>query len=230
MVMKTLFFLSFIIITTTVYAQNKLVGTWKNDQFGSLVLKANGTGSFEGDAFTYTSNSSKIFVNFDGDVTTYSYQINEGKLIVSGGDFGQPVTFYKEGSSNKSTPNRKNTTESGGGIDKSIVGTWCWTNASNNSHTSSSNTRCIVIKGDGTYTYTYEGAISGYGGGGYGGSNSQESDYGTWRVKGNTIIVVSANSGTKTYSFQKKNHPKNGDPMIIIDGDAYVTYYQKSPW
>ncbi len=32
------------------------------------------------------------------------------------------------------------------------------------------------------------------------------------------------------WSFlDKNNHPKTGNPMIIIDGDAYVTYYQNNP-
>ena len=141
--MKTIFFLGFFIISTVAIAQNKIVGTWKNDQAGTLILNANGTGSFEGDAFTYTNNAKKIFVNFDGEVTTYSYYFNNGQLVVSGGDFVQPIAFTNTKSSGNPTGKSKNS--GGRGIDKSIVGTWCWTNASNNSYTSSSNTRCIVI-------------------------------------------------------------------------------------
>ena len=27
-----------------------------------------------------------------------------------------------------------------------------------------------------------------------------------------------------------RTHPKTGDPMIIVDGDAYVTATQRPPW
>ena len=131
-----------------------------------------------------------------------------------------------------STNSQSNTygSNAGGGVDQSIVGKWCWVNASSTYSSSSSSSKCIVINGNGSYEYYAEGSISGYGGGGYGGSSSQSSDRGTWRLDGNRIHVQSKAEGYKVYSFEKRNHPKNGDPMIVIDGDTYVSYYQKAPW
>jgi hypothetical protein len=224
--MKNLFFTIGLFIICLACAESNITGTWNNDEVGALVFNANGNGSFAGGAFTFTSTATKIFASSDDGDFTYNYKLVNGQLILSGGIFPAPVTFTKTKSSTSSSSSSKS-----GSIDKSIVGTWCWTNASGvNSNATSSSTRCIVINGDGTYQYTYEGSISGYGGGYYGGSASQSSDHGTWKLNGNTISVVSANEGAQTLSFQKKNHPKTGDPMIVIDGDAYVTYYQKNPW
>lgn len=206
-------------------AQNSITGTWNNDEVGTLTFNANGNGTFAGSSFTFTNTSNKIFASSEDGDFIYNYKITNGQLIISGGIFDAPVTFSKTKTSSSGTSSPKS-----GSIDKSIVGTWCWTNASSTYTSSSSNTRCIVINANGTYQYTYEGSISGSGGGYYGGSSSQNADHGTWKLNGNTISVVSASEGAQTLSFQKKNHPKTGDPMIVIDGDAYVTYYQKNPW
>lgn len=206
-------------------AQNSITGTWNNDEVGTLTFNANGNGTFAGSSFTFTNTSNKIFASSEDGDFIYNYKMTNGQLIISGGIFDAPVTFSKTKTSSSGTSSPKT-----GSIDKSIVGTWCWTNASSTYTSSSSNTRCIVINANGTYQYTYEGSISGSGGGYYGGSSSQNADHGTWKLNGNTISIVSANEGAQTLSFQKKNHPKTGDPMIVIDGDAYVTYYQKNPW
>ncbi|MCC6584020.1 MAG: hypothetical protein IT271_09975 [Chitinophagales bacterium] len=225
--MKNLFSLLLLVFTLQVYGQSNIYGTWNNEEVGTLIFNSNGSGTFAGGSFTYTSTASKIFAYSEDGNFTYSYKVVNGQLIISGGIFPAPVTFTK--SKNTSSGTSGNTKS--GSIDKSIVGTWCWTKTSGTyTNASSGSTRCIVINADGTYQYTYEGSISGSGGGYYGGSASQSADHGTWKLNGNTISVVSASEGALTYSFQKKNHPKTGDPMIVIDGDAYVTYYQKNPW
>ena len=218
-------FLSLIFILPVLgFSQSTLFGTWNNPSVGTLILQANGNGSLDGGAFTFTHTANKIIAFSDDGTFNYYYKFSNGNLVVSGGIFENPVTFRK------AKTNTVNNSSKSGSIDKSIVGTWCWTNASATYTSSSSNTRCIVINSNGTYQYTYEGSISGSGGGYYGGSSSQNADQGSWKLHGNTISIVSQNEGAQTLSFQKKNHPKTGDPMIIIDGDAYVSYYQKNPW
>jgi hypothetical protein len=63
-----------------------------------------------------------------------------------------------------------------------------------------------------------------------GGTSSQNSDSGTWWVVGDRIHYNSQTQGQGSYQLIKRNHPKNGDPMIVLDGTSYVTYYQKAPW
>jgi hypothetical protein len=225
--MNQLFTLLFFVLFFQTQAQNNITGTWNSDEVGTLTFNSNGNGNLAGGNFTYTNTANKIFASSEEGDFTYNYKLVNGQLIISGGVFPQPVTFTK---SKNSISGTSGNTKSGS-IDKSIVGTWCWTNTSGTyTNASSSSTRCIIIKADGTYQYTYEGSISGSGSGYYGGSASQSADHGTWKLNGNTINVVSASEGAISYPFQKKNHPKTGDPMIVIDGDAYVTYYQKSPW
>ena len=62
------------------------------------------------------------------------------------------------------------------------------------------------------------------------GTSSQSSDTGTWQVQGNRLHYQSRTRGKGSYQLQKINHPKTGDPMIVLDGEPYVTFYQKAPW
>lgn len=209
-------------------AQNALIGKWVSNDGSELIFKNNGKGYLSGEEFNFKSTASTIIASDEyGESLTYNYKINGNKLTVSGGMFYYPVTFIKstEAEEKSTASNTK------GGIDQSIVGKWCWVNVANTSYNnSSSHSRCIVIHPNGTYEYSGESSYSGDGGSYTYGANSQSSDYGTWTVNGNTITINSKSEGKQTLSFQKKNHPKNGDPMIIIDGDAYVTYYKKNPW
>jgi hypothetical protein len=111
-----------------------------------------------------------------------------------------------------------------------LVGKWCYVNVNSTNSGGSSTSECITLYANGTYEYYSESSMSVNTNEYAGGTNNQSSDSGTWRVAGNTIIANSKTQGTKTYSLQKVNHPKNGDPMIVIDGRAYATYYQKKPW
>ncbi|MCB0507789.1 MAG: hypothetical protein R2739_02695 [Chitinophagales bacterium] len=224
--MKLILSTILIIFIQSTFAQS-LFGTWNNSDYGTLTLNSNGEGSLDGIGFSFTKTASKLIATDEnGENFYYTYKISNNQLILSGGIFNGTVVFV---SANTKTINSINKSSSGT-IDNSIVGTWCWTNASSTYTSSSSNSKCIVINGNGTYQYTYEGSISGYGGDYYGGSTSQSSDNGTWKLNGNTISIVSQNEGSQMLSFQKKNHPKTGEPMIVIDGEAYVTYYQRNPW
>ena len=89
---------------------------------------------------------------------------------------------------------------------------------------------CFTLFPNGTYQYHREASISAYAPGIHGGTASQTDDTGTWRVNGSTVIVNSRNQGAATYSLEKRNHTKTGDPMVCLDGRCYVTYYQKPPW
>lgn len=48
-----------------------------------------------------------------------------------------------------------------------------------------------------------------------------------------TVLVMAQNPlAKKTDPFvEKRNHPKNvRDPMIVLDGQTFVTAYNKPPW
>lgn len=204
-----------------------LLGTWSvNGE--TVVFNADKTGTYNGNRFNYSISGNTLTTSDNTGTTVFNYSVNGNNLTLVGGGVN---VIMQRGSANTNTSQsntyNKNT---GGGIDQSIVGKWCWVNASSTYTSSSSSSKCIVLNGNGSYEYYAEGSISGYGGGGYGGSASQSGDRGTWKLEGNRIHVQSQAQGYKVYSFEKRNHPKNGDPMIVVDGDTYVTFYQKVPW
>lgn len=86
--------------------------------------------------------------------------------------------------------------------------------------------RSVTLYQNGTYEYYGESSSSGSNGSTAGNSG----DSGTWRLEGNQIIVNSRNDGYKQYTLILRNHRKTGDPMILLDGDAYVTASPRAPW
>ncbi|MBA4853102.1 hypothetical protein [Emticicia sp. BO119] len=207
-----------------------ITGTWSGNG-ETMIFQAGGQGSYNGVGFQYSISGNNISITGATGTTTLQYTVNGNYLTLSGNG---TTAILQKGKANSTSSGGYGQTQSGntvsGGIDQSIVGKWCWANTSSTYSSSYNSTKCIVINGNGTYEYYAEGSISGYGGGGYGGSNSQNSDRGTWKLDGNRIHVQSQAEGYKVYSFEKRNHPKNGEPMIVIDGDTYVTYYKKAPW
>ena len=213
---------------------DKLIGKWTTEG-ADIEFKPNGKGIYNGNPFTYTVKGNSLTSTDNTGTNTFSFMFLGESLSMSGAGINVVLTRghkgYKAETANNSTANTTaGNNNAGGGIDQSIVGKWCWIKASGNTQASSSSSKCINISGNGTYTYSAEGSISGYGGGYYGGSSSQSADSGTWKVVGNKIHVNSRSQGFQILSFEKRNHPKNGDPMIVIDGDTYVTYNQRPSW
>ncbi len=213
---------------------DKLIGKWTTEG-ADIEFKTNGKGIYNGNLFTYTINGNTLTSTDNTGTNTFFFMFLGESLSMSGAGINVVLTKghkgYKAETSNNSTENKiVDNNSASGGIDQSILGKWCWVKASGNMQASSSSNKCINISGNGTYTYAAEGSISGYGGGYYGGSSSQSADSGTWKVVGNKIHVNSRSQGFQILSFEKRNHPKNGDPMIVIDGDTYVTYNQRPAW
>ena len=144
--------------------------------------------------------------------------------ISSGGPFssgGSDPSRSESGSSGSRTAS-----ESGGSQPQELVGKWCYmANVTANDGGRSSN-RCFTLYPDGRYEYYGETSSSGE----YGSTASQESDRGTWSATSDTITANSQTGGSQTFRLEKRNHPKTNDPMLVLDGEAYVTYGQKPPW
>ncbi|HXM34319.1 MAG TPA: hypothetical protein VN920_03980, partial [Pyrinomonadaceae bacterium] len=86
--------------------------------------------------------------------------------------------------------------------------------------------RCITLYANGTYEYYSESSSSNP----YGSTASQDSDSGTWQATATSITANSRKHGVLSYSLEKRNHPKTGDAMIVLDGEAFVTSQQRPPW
>jgi hypothetical protein len=336
--MKTYLFILFLIpIVTTAQigakAQqgNKLTGIWQNSQFGyqmTLMLNADGSGEFDGEMITYTSQANKLSLTQDGQTTVYTYVLQGNGLTLSGGDLDGSVVFTRGGTQNTQTvqnhtqqtlqsqttgsqnanevigvwsgngesvefksngqcsyagnifqyqvsqghiilvtpqgnamlaysikgdqltltangqqftytkgsgnvghvPVQNQAQPDNGRVAQELVGKWCWTNVNSTNTGGSSSSECIVLNGNGTFEYASERSMDTNTSSFYAGTSSQSSDRGTWWVQGDRIYYNSQTRGQGSYQLQKMNHPKNGDPMIVLDGEPYVTYFQKPSW
>ena len=306
--------------------QGKIHGIWQNDEFGyqmTLMLNANGTGEFDGETISFTTQGNTLSITQGGVKNTYTYTLQGNALTLSGGDLDKAITFKKAGvgeaaqqnesialpvtkssasgliglwSGNGETIEFKNngqvaylgqqypyqvsgnyitvqtqqgnlmmaysitgeqlhltinnqtvtyakgsggagasTTKpqgnaSGNQIDQTMVGKWCYVNVTSTNSGGVSADECFILNADGTYQYHSERSMSVNTNTYSGGTASQNDDRGTWWVSGNQIYYNSQTQGQGSYPFEKRNHPKTGDPMLVMNGTTYVTFYNKSPW
>ena len=115
-----------------------------------------------------------------------------------------------------------------GGVLPELVGKWCYqANVYATNGGARSSTQCFVLNANGTYEYSGESDSYNPNGG----ATSQSYDAGTWTATDTTITANSRFKGSTTYRLEKRNHPKNvNDPMLVLDGQAFVTAWQKPPW
>lgn len=229
--MKTFLAIVFCFITSLAFSQSdkdKFVGRWISNDPGYEMecnFKADGTGVVDGDVVKWSVKPGFLIVDVDGERISYNYVFNDKGFRVSGGDLEMPLNFKRvKGGSASASTNATSTNSAGKKLDQTLVGKWCYVNVTSNY--SSSSEQCITVNANGTYEYYGESSTSGSNGS----TASQSIDTGTWWVEGNRVYYNSQNQGEGSYELVKKNHPKTGDPMIVLDGTAYVTFYKKSPW
>lgn len=202
-----------------------LIGVWESDE-ATVEIRKGGTLTINGEKYRYKVAGKTIVVSSDEGSMDFPFQLSGDRLTVV--VEGRRVVYTRvsdkvveDDEESAGTSQRG----SGGRIAMELVGKWCYMSNLTGSNSRMSN-RCFTLFEDGTYEYYAETSSSGS----VASSASQESDSGRWSVSGNTIIAYSNTMGRVVYPFEKRNHPKTGDPMIILDGDAYVTAYQKTPW
>jgi hypothetical protein len=208
---------------------NPLVGVWvSGDQ--SLDIRGDGILLINGKPFTYAIGNQTLFVEGpDGSAASYPFQLNGDQLVVTVNN--QKVTYTRRGAA-PAAPGPGGAAPAGakGATPQELVGKWCYmanVNASNGGRQSST---CFALNPDGSYQYHSESSSSGTAHGNAWGTASQNDDRGRWSAVGNTLTAHSSSGKVSSYTFEKKNHPKTKDPMLVIGGDAFVTYYQKPPW
>jgi hypothetical protein len=204
--------------------KDPLVGSWVCEDDGTKVqIRDNGTLTINGEEYAYKVKGANITLvgddgsavlpfALDGDTLTVEY---EGREIVYTRAKGGLKSL---GGGGAAAPPRE-------GIIPEFVGTWCYMSSltGSNSYMSS---RCFTLYANGTYEFKSESSTSG----GYGSTAGQGYDSGRWTATRNSITAVSNTNGRTVYPIELRNHPKTGDPMIVVDGDAYVTSTQRAPW
>lgn len=197
-----------------------LIGIWSG-QGETIEFDHAGNCKYLGQTYAFQAAAGQITLSSSQGQASFSYQIKGDDLILSGNN--QRIT-YTRGTASQSVPANR------GSVATELVGSWCYMNTTSTYSGGSSYSRCIALNGDGTYTFHAEGSISVNTGDLSGGTASQNSDSGTWYVQGDRIFYQSNSGQNGSYQLRKINHPKTGDPMIVLDGDSYVTKYQKAPW
>ncbi|HUQ91127.1 MAG TPA: hypothetical protein VM120_05545 [Bryobacteraceae bacterium] len=191
-----------------------LIGSWRTPQ-GVMQFNADGTGSANGSPFRYQVEGSTVSMNSADGFVKLNFRV-DGNAMTLIGPAGQV--------------NLSRVTESASGGGKSqpdLAGKWCYvSNVYATGGGARASNSCFTLNADGRYEYY--GETDSYGPNG--GATSQSSDRGTWTASENSITARSASGRVTTYTLERKNHPKNNDPMLLLDGKAFVTFYQKAPW
>jgi len=198
---------------------NGLVGLWKNNSNSTtLQIFKNGKLTINGAQFSYRVDGRFITLTNDEGSARVEFQLDRDTLVTL---FQGERSVYQRvrGGSEAAV-------EAGGGNPPELAGKWCYMSNVTASNGGRMSNTCFTLYPNGTYDYYSETSSSNP----YGGTASQQSDSGTWSVSGSTLIAISRSRGRQSFTLEKRNHPKTGDPMLIVDGDAFVTYSPKPPW
>lgn len=199
---------------------SELIGNWSGS--GETIEFTNeGKCNYLGQTYPYELSSGHVTLNTNQGNMVMAYAVANDQLTLTVN--GRQLIYSKGGGVNQNNSSK-------GSVSQELVGKWCYVNVYSSSSGGSSSSNCITLNADGTYEYYGESSRSVNTSTIYGGTSSQSGDSGTWSAQGNTIYYTSQSRGAGSYQFQKQNHPKNGDPMIVIDGQTYVTFYNKPPW
>lgn len=222
-----------ILVSAIAHAES-ITGQWQgqlNGQPLSLQLNADGSGTLDGNAIQYATQNSMLMIQSDNGLMAYSFQLKGNTLTVMGGDLPSVLTL-KRGLASAGKSNTQGQQQASSGINPGLLaGKWCLvTSFSANAGGGSYSSKCFILEANGRYTYGSERSMDAYGGGMWGGTNSQSGDAGRWTATRNSITAVSDSGQTSRYGMELRNHPKTNDPMICLDGDCYVTQYQKQSW
>lgn len=206
---------------------NDVIGVWSGNG-ESIEFKSNGQCVYLGNTFQYQVSQGHITLATSQGNIMMAYSVKGNQITLTAN--GQQFTYTKGASNMGQAPAQNQAQQGGGNIAQELVGKWCWTNVNSTNTGGSSSTACIVLNGNGTYEYAAERSMDTNTNSFYAGTSAQSNDRGTWWVQGDRIYYNSQVRGQGSYQLQKQNHPKTGDPMIVLDGESYVTYYQKPRW
>lgn len=212
-------------------SSNSIVGDWQGPQ-GPVRFTADGQMMLAGQSYRYTVQGSVItLIATDGQVPL-PFQLNGDAMTLGQG--AQSIQLRRLGAGGgggQAMPVAGGPVAGGGGrggIRPELVGKWCYqanVYATNGGARSSS--ECFTLNADGTYQFYGENDSYNPNGG----ATGQTWDSGTWTATDTTITANSRLKGLVTYRLEKRNHPKNtNDPMLVLDGQAFVTAWQKPPW
>jgi len=97
-----------------------------------------------------------------------------------------------------------------------IVGKWCYYNLANGDEGRLSNT-CVMLNADGTYEFYLDSSTRLQVNSIFPGTSAQQTD--------------SSSRGRGSFQFQKMNQPTDKSvPMIVLNGQSFVSPTPRDPW
>ena len=192
---------------------SNLLGIWDGQQ-GKVIFYPDGTLLYNGTAYQYSASGNSINITGTDGSTTFSYSLVNNELTLS-----QNANSAKYSKTSALKPDR---------VDQQLVGKWCIMSSNYNSYSGggSSSEECITLNADGSYVYFYSASRSVSAGS----TASQNSDNGSWKTDGLTLVSVSQTTGkTSRYTLTKEN-AQNGDATIVIGGRKFITAYNRPKW
>ena len=201
-----------------------LAGRWQSSAI-ALEIFEDGRLTINGEQFNYRVDGRHVVLSNNEGSIRVEFQLDRDTLTTN---YQGERTVYRRVRGGSSSGGSASSTgsESDGANPAELAGKWCYmSNVTATGGGRMSNT-CFTLYPNGTYEYYSETSSSNP----YGGTASQSSDAGTWSVSGSTLIANSNSRGRVVYTLEKRNHPKTGDPMLMVDGDAFVTATQRRPW
>jgi hypothetical protein len=212
-------------VNPVVTPTTELTGTWSGNN-ETLEFRADGYCLYLGQTFPYQANNGQVTFHTNQGNIQFAYSIDGNALTLSAN--GQQVVYTRGHQQAGNTGNKATST---GQVAMDLVGQWCWIDVNSYNQGSSASSRCITLNADGTYTYFSDASRSVNTPDFYGGTTSQSNDSGTWSLQGDRIYYQSSQYGAGSYKLERRNHPRNvNDPMIVLDGEAYVTATARPPW
>jgi len=214
-------------------ASNAIIGKWET-QGQVLDFGANNKVVIDGNSFDYQTQGNNLTLSTPQGAVQFQYAVAGDKLTLTGP--GGSLVYNRFDGNMSKAGNQAGTSTNGSSAPAELAGKWCYVNVASTGSGGWSTDECIILSENGTYEYYSENSGSATVTNQYGaqiatgGTNSQTSDAGTWSLQGNMLVARSRSGSTQSFTFEKRNHPKNGDPMIVLNGRTYVTFYQKSPW
>lgn len=208
--------------------QHPVVGRWTGPK-GELVVASDGTLSLNGEPpARWQIQGNNLVLSRSSGTAYVPFQV-QGNVLTAVSD-GEQLIFQRLSGPVPRTARGSGATGGlgggGHGGGQELVGTWCYVSNINAQGGGRYSGRCFTLNPNGSYTYRSETNTSTA----FGGTSSSGSDSGTWRLQGNVLHANSNRQGPQQYNLQKRNHPRNGDPMLCLDGDCYVTQTQRQPW
>jgi len=206
-----------------------LIGKWKSSEAAVEFINKN-TMTLNGVKYGYAVIGKTIIIQSEeGESADFPFELKGDTLIVYLSD--RKVVYTRSTEDDEENPEevfqtRPNQQNRGGSNPQELVGKWCYQANVQAQGGGRQTDICFTLNPNGTYQYYGESTSTNV----YGGANSQTSDSGRWSATATTLTAYSSSGEVRTYTLEKRNHPKTGNPMLIVDGDAFVTYYQKPSW